>query len=99
MRRAREKYPERKMLSRAKDRARKLGLPFEITVDDIVVPKICPVLGIPLRVGEELFTDNSPSLDRIDPQRGYVKDNVVVLPYRANRIKNNGTLEELEKNS
>lgn len=35
--------------------------------------------------------------NRISPENGYVKDNVVVISYKANRIKNNATLNELEK--
>jgi hypothetical protein len=40
--------------------------------------------------------DNSYSLDRIDSNKGYVKGNVWVISRRANVIKNNATLEELE---
>ena len=39
----------------------------------------------------------SPSLDRIDPNRGYTKDNIIVMSYRANRIKNDATKEEIKK--
>lgn len=85
------------MLSRAKNRARKLGIPFDLTAEDVVVPPSCPVLGIPLTVGLKIFNDNSPSLDRVKPELGYVRGNVVVVSYRANRIKNNATLVELEK--
>jgi hypothetical protein len=40
---------------------------------------------------------NSPTIDRIDPRLGYVPGNVHVVSHRANRIKNNATLEEFEK--
>lgn len=40
--------------------------------------------------------DNSPTLDRKDSTRGYVPDNVWVISHRANRMKNNATLEEME---
>jgi hypothetical protein len=38
--------------------------------------------------------DTSPSLDKINPELGYVPGNVAIISYRANRIKNNGTAEE-----
>ena len=70
-------------------------------VDQIIIPKICPVLGIPLSFGNEkespLPTDNSPSIDRIIPTLGYVKNNIVIVSQRANRIKNDATIDELER--
>ena len=66
-------------------------------MDDVVIPDVCPCLGTPIVPGEEGGIENSPSVDRIDPSKGYVKDNVWVISYRANRIKNDSTFEELEK--
>jgi hypothetical protein len=87
-----------KMLSRARQRARDAGLPCEIGYDDIPIPEKCPVLGIPLVFGHsEKKTapqDDSPSIDRIVPELGYVPGNVAVISYKANLIKNKGTLEE-----
>jgi hypothetical protein len=51
-------------------------------------------LGIPILVGQKR-SENSPSLDRIRPERGYVPGNVRVLSDRANRLKSNLTYEEL----
>lgn len=79
----------------AKCRAKKKGLPFAITIDDVVVPEVCPLLGIPLERGMKGFNANSPSLDRIIPEKGYVKGNVWVISMRANSIKRDATLEEL----
>jgi hypothetical protein len=69
---------------------------FSITKDDVFLPKVCPVLGIPLEVG----TGNgpigtSPTLDRIVPDKGYVPGNVAVISHRANTLKSDGTPEEL----
>lgn len=85
------------MLSNAKQRAKHAGVPFEITLADIVVPSHCPVLGIALarRLGRKGGGDASPSLDRIKPERGYVVGNIIVVSGRANRIKSNATIEEL----
>jgi hypothetical protein len=81
----------------AKGRAKKLGLPFSISPEDIIIPEICPVLGIPLVIASDSGNDNSPSLDRIIPELGYVPGNVAVISRRANRIKNDANLNELKK--
>lgn len=48
----------------------------------------------PLALGSGL-SDMSPSLDRLIPSKGYVKGNVVVVSWRANRLKNNASLADL----
>lgn len=88
---------ESEMWKSAKARSVKKNIPFSIKVDDIVIPKICPVLGIPIRNGDGKPIPNSPSLDRIIPEKGYVKDNIIVVSQKANTIKNNATIEELKK--
>ena len=103
-----EKYKEKRerhkddklgryMWSRAKYRSKRSGVPFNIDHCDIVIPAICPVLGIPIRPakGHGGHDDNSPSLDRIIPSLGYVKGNVRVISQRANLLKSNATVEEL----
>lgn len=79
------------MLRNARWRAVRRGLPFTITKEDIVIPVLCPVLGIPLRrrVGKKGPTPNSPSLDCLDPRLGYVPGNVVVISHVANTAKGN----------
>lgn len=39
--------------------------------------------------------DRKPSLDRVVPSLGYVKGNVRVISFRANRIKSDATADEL----
>ena len=91
--------PEYRMYHNAKSRAKKFGLDFTIELKDIVSPEFCPALGIPLKraVGRGANSDFSPSLDRLIPSLGYVRGNVVVLSKKANQIKNNATVYELEK--
>lgn len=87
---------ELSMYQNAKRRAKEKNLQFDLNVADIKVPAICPLLGIPLfKVGGKI-TENSPSVDRRDPNRGYVKDNIWVISYKANSAKSNCTLQELE---
>lgn len=64
-----------------------------------VVPDVCPILGIKLNytgTGIEGFSrgEDSPSIDQIIPGKGYTKDNIIIISWRANRIKNDGTPEE-----
>jgi hypothetical protein len=92
---ARLTAPEIPLLQSAKERAAKLGLPFDLTAADITIPDKCPVLGIPLSRGSGRCHANSPSIDRLDPSLGYVRGNVAVISHRANTIKNDATLAEL----
>lgn len=93
-----------------KQRAHEKQLEFNLDAEYIksIWTDICPILGIPLycAVFESGLSrtqskakpmDNSPTIDRMDPNKGYVKGNVCVMSYRANMIKNCGSLEEHEK--
>ena len=88
--------PRLSIFRSAKDRARTRGLEFDITKEDIIIPGMCPILKIPIIKSFNSTTKNSPSLDRIDSTKGYVKGNVQVISLRANTLKNNATIEELE---
>ena len=68
-------------------RARKRGLPFNLTKEDLAVPEFCPVLGIRLVPRQGKLADNCPSVDRVNPVKGYVKGNVAVISWLANRLK------------
>ena len=87
----------RGILSRAKKTARIRGRAFDLHEEDICIPEFCPVLGIPLERGIKKLCDSSPSIDRIDSSRGYVRGNVAIISLRANMIKNCGTAEEHER--
>lgn len=67
---------------------------WDISYGDLTYPKFCPVLGIELDWFLEKRAENSPSIDRLDSTKGYIKGNVAVMSWRANRIKNDGTLQE-----
>lgn len=84
-----------RLLASCKNRARQLGVAFSLTAGDLVIPARCPVLGIPLQTEYAERTDNTPSVDRIDPRGDYVPTNVAVISWRANRLKSDATLEEL----
>lgn len=81
---------------RAEYRAKRDGIDFDITPEDVVVPDCCPVLGIKLFVADKKgYSPNSPSLDRVDNSKGYVKGNVVVISARANALKRDASLGEV----
>ena len=85
--------------SSAKERSNKKGIPFDIELSDIKIPEICPVLGIPInvRLGRGMRQPDSASLDKFIPSLGYVKGNIQVISWRANRLKSDGTPEEWVK--
>ena len=91
---------ENVLLIGARGRAKRRGLEFSITIDDILIPERCPVIGvildrILLNEGRKRTPNPcAPSLDRIDPSKGYIKGNVRVISWRANNLKSNGTLDE-----
>lgn len=88
-----------KMLRRAKRRAILFNREFALSLEDIEVPEYCPAIGIPLKVvtGRSGGGQGSPSLDRIDNDRGYVKDNVQVISRLANQMKADASPEQLLK--
>lgn len=91
--------PESKMFQRAKTRAKLKNLEFDITVKDIKIPKYCPILEIELicKKGISGGQNNSPALDRIDPKKGYTKDNIRVISHLANMMKSCANTSEMLK--
>lgn len=83
---------EKYLLQGAKQRAKKYGVPINITIDDIFIPEFCPYLGVKL---VPFSGWDSPSLDKINPELGYVKGNVQVISTKANTMKSNATHAEL----
>lgn len=91
-------HPNKRLVQAAKVRAKRKGIEFNLTFDDIIIPDKCPVLGIELtsHVNKRL-QDNSATIDRIDSTKGYTTDNVIVVSWRANRLKNDASIDEMEK--
>jgi hypothetical protein len=86
------------LLHHARQRARDKGVLFDLSRDDLVMPERCPVLGIEFEWGSRQMgwrNMRAPSLDRIKPQLGYVRGNVLIISNRANHLKGNGTIREL----
>jgi len=94
---SRRAHPERWLVRSAKARAKEKGLAFDLVATDVVVPSTCPICDIPLCIAEGRWAGNSPTLDRVDPETGYVKTNVRVICFNCNAVKSNGSAELHEK--
>ena len=84
-----------KLCNSAKDRARFYNIPCNITSEDIKLIKHCPYLNIPLEYGNTTPTNYSASLDKINPDLGYVKGNIEVISMLANNMKSSASSEQL----
>ncbi len=98
---AQSQTPWYKLWIGAKSRAKQKGVPFSIDQEDVrelvIDLLVCPVLGTELNWCSDKLEDNSPTLDRIVPEFGYVKGNIAVISNKANRIKTDASAEELGK--
>lgn len=90
--------PFKHRCSRAKSRAQALKVPFDLTPDylESIWTGICPAFKISIKWETEKDDEFAAELDRFKPELGYVKGNVTFLSRKANRIKNNVTLGELQ---
>lgn len=91
-----EQNVQRKILGDARASAKRKGLVFDLTIEDIVIPSHCKYLETPLKLelGKGLVWSN-PSIDRIDSSKGYTKDNIQIISRKANTMKNCSTEAEL----
>lgn len=87
----------KKMVARAKNRAKESDLAYSLTFEDIIIPTHCPILGIPLSQvqGSPGGRPGSPSIDRIDNTKGYTKDNIQIISHLANQMKSHASPKEL----
>lgn len=107
--RLRRPYHQRAALMRSGmiARSRERGIPFDA---DLFTVKYltewlmdegnCPCCGIAFDVQPKfdgLKNDASPSVDRIQPARGYVQGNVALLCWRCNNLKRDATPDELQR--
>lgn len=95
--------PRQAIRDRAKQTAKNRNIEFELTVEDIPeIPEFCPVfpwVKLEHRTGKGRKGNfpNSPSIDRIDSSKGYVRGNIRIISLRANMLKSSdGTAREYE---
>lgn len=91
--------PLRKIYSHKKSNAKRKGVEFSIAFEEIHWPIKCPVLGfeIDYSFGNKGLKPNSPSFDRIDPNKGYIPGNVQIISNQANMMKSHAGAEDLVK--
>lgn len=93
-----EKFIKGRMLRAAKYRAKTIGLEFNLTAEDIVLPTHCPVSKVLLQVSVQgPSSRQSYSLDRLDNNKGYTKDNIRVISREVNAIKGAHNIEFFER--
>jgi hypothetical protein len=85
-------------LAAARARAKAKSLTCTLTLDWLIgaCPDVCPALGIPLSYTNTTSLADSAALDRIDNTRGYEPGNCWVISMKANRVKSDATLAEIE---
>ena len=90
----RERSTENRLYRSSKNRASKSGQFHTITQEDIVVPVYCPICGTKLRHSEiKGGASDSPTLDKIIPEMGYVRGNIAVICKLCNSTKGSGSAE------
>jgi len=90
------------MMKNSRSRAKELNLPFDLDKKflDSILGTRCPVFNVPFYMGcgkqGEEVNPFTPSLDRLDNNKGYIKTNIRIICFRANRLKSNASIKELE---
>lgn len=62
-----------------------------------IAPKKCPVFGKRFVERRSGFSQWSPSIDKIDPKKGYVVGNIQVISMQANCMKRDASPEQLRR--
>ena len=94
-------YVLRRLLAEARRRARNKELSFDLTMEwlETMIVSHCPITLQPIDWLKEQVVNgkpgrNSPSIDRIIPELGYVQSNCSIISHRGNAIKSSGTIDE-----
>lgn len=90
------KDPQGYLCTRIRNRAKEKGLEFNLEPSDFVVPDVCPVTKLKLFFTDHGITDNTPTVDRIDNSKGYIKGNVAIISWRANKAKSDLSIDEIK---
>lgn len=85
-----------KICNIARTRAKENNIEFNIISEDIILTEYCKYLKKPLIYGNNKACKYSASIDRINPKKGYIKDNIEIISMLANTMKNNASIEELK---
>lgn len=92
-------YRQRACVNKSRQRAKQKGWVHDLDLEYIQsiwpVDNKCPVFGTEFTYGNDSL-DTNASIDRIDSSLGYVKGNVSIVSWRANNLKSDASLSELE---
>lgn len=91
--------PEKYLVAKAKRRAKRKGIEFDLTESDIIIPDICPIMQEPFNMNPIEFREyyKGPSIHRLDNSKGYVPDNITIISYQANVMIWESSTVELER--
>jgi hypothetical protein len=93
----RKRNPVAYLIPQIKYRCKQKGMDFDLSIEDLEIPEVCPILEIPLFQSVGKRTDNSYSIDRVDNSLGYVKGNCRIISMAANVRKGDLTIMQVEK--
>lgn len=86
------------IVARARRRSRNKNILFSLKNEDVLIPTVCPVFGFPLVKRKEKGPGFcSPSIDRINNNKGYTPKNIQIISNKANIMKHNLSLKEITK--
>jgi hypothetical protein len=82
---------DRRAISRRRHDARRQGIRFTLTYEEMgPSPERCPCCGVVMeRSSRPGHNAVGPTLERLDPRRGYTKENTIWLCGRCNTTKSN----------
>ena len=95
-------YRIKHIMRNAKQRSRKKGLEFNLTYNylkNLLLSQDCKcaLTRVPLILGTRDNKEQSLSLDRIDPNEGYIEGNVQWTTIQVNFMKTDLTMDELKR--
>lgn len=90
-----ERLPFNTKFNRWKAAAKAKDVLWNLEIDDLDWPKTCPYLDIELNYSSDDKADNVASLDKVIPEKGYIKGNVQIVSNLANRMKSSATPEQI----
>lgn len=91
-----QKNQRKRLYLSAKGNARRNKVEFLIKEEDLVIPEFCPYLGVRLtNTSNEGRVKTNASIDRIEKEKGYIKENIQIVSDLANRMKQDATKEQL----
>ncbi len=91
-----QKNQKKRLYLSAKGNAKRNNVEFSLIEEDLVIPEYCPYLGVKLtNTSNQGRVQTNASIDRIEKEKGYIKENIQIVSDLANRMKQDATKEQL----